>query len=122
MVVLSVGVVTVLKALLISLDRARYLRHRLYATVLLDNTLASAQRRAVLREEAPSFWNETALTETGLGRVRFQPETRARAIEGFPALRSVEVAVRWPEGKRIITMSRAAYIGDWLAGRLNRNP
>ena len=122
MVILSAGVVTVLRALLVSLDRTRYLRHRLYATVLLDNTIAAAQRRAVLGEEAPSFWDETALTDTGLGRVRFQPETRVGAIEGFASLRSMTVAVKWREGRRPITISRSAYIGDWLAERLDRDP
>ena len=111
LVILSVGIVAILKSFIVSLDQLSYLTNRFYATTLLDNRVAQMERTLIAYNTLSL--DELALTETvrvGSKKIDFKQQVTIEEVKNFPELFELNVTVSWKENNRDIKLARACYL------------
>ncbi|VAX35345.1 hypothetical protein MNBD_UNCLBAC01-28 [hydrothermal vent metagenome] len=112
LIILSVGLVTILKAFVTSVDRMSHLTNRLYATTLLDNHIVSIQRTLRAHNTLPLSLEDERMM-TGAKETLFRPKLNISEIADFNEIFKLEVLLTWQEGHNLRQLSRSAYLVDF---------
>jgi prepilin-type N-terminal cleavage/methylation domain-containing protein len=108
--ILSTGIVVIYKAFLFSLDRQRYLVHRLYANNLLDQKIAEVQR--LFQDKGEASLDPGEAVENISVDNRKIPMTIQTLFQKMPVenLLQMDIGVSWLERGHPARLSRSVYI------------
>jgi type II secretion system protein I len=113
LVILSVGIVYILKSFVISLERTTHIRNRIYATTAVDNRINYIQRMLRAYEMLPIDLNRKEEVHLGGKEMTFKQHMVIREVAEMPEVFDLTLTLSWQEGLRDITLSRSAYLSDF---------
>lgn len=113
LVVFSLGIVMLQKAMLHAIDIRQYLTNRLYAFQVLDDYFLRAQSRFKRNGESPLPMNGL-VTQARLNKrvVPFRLAVDFRQMDKVPGLYRLDMALTWPERDRTARIQRSAFLTD----------
>lgn len=113
LIILSAGIVSVLKVFIFSMDQLSYLSNRVYADILLDNKMVQMSR--VLNAYNALNMNDLkGETEMNVGskEIAFKEDFKISEIEGLSGLFQLECFISWNEKSKNIQLSKAGYLSN----------
>ena len=113
LVVLTTGLVVILKSFVISLDQMNHLTNRLYATVLLENKISSIERKLRAEKTLPFELNPVDTISIGRKNLEIEQAINIGSVEDFVDVFKLDVRVSWKEGARDLHLTRSAYLSDF---------
>lgn len=112
-VILSTGIVMIMKSFIVSVDRMSYLNSRLYAHIMLDNRLAIIQRRLRVFNSLPLDAGKHEKVSIGAKVVEFKPTINISEVEEFKDIFLLDLTMNWEEGSKDFKLSRSALVSDF---------
>ncbi len=113
LIILSVGLVAILKSFIISVDQMRHLTNRLYATTILDNQISSVERTLKVDNILPLSLEPIERISTGAKKVIFQPDIKISEIQDYVEIFQLDVHLTWMEGQKQRRLTRSAYLENF---------
>ena len=113
LVILSVGIVGVYQALFKSLDHMTRLNSRLYADILLDDQIATIERKLRAYKTLP-MENPVQEVDVGVQKISFEPQLRIGEVDQFTDVFKIELLYTWLDHNHQIQLGRSAYLSDFL--------
>ncbi len=113
LVILSVGIVSILKVFIFSLDQLSYLGNRVYATLALDNKMVQMSR--VLQAYNTLKMNDISNGEridTGAKEIDFKEEFKISDIAGYSGLFLLDSSIAWDDKNKHLHLSRSMYLSN----------
>ncbi len=110
LIILSVGLVAILKSYIISVDQMRYLTNRIYATTIIDNQISLVERMLRINHTLPMALEPVEKINIGAKRVIFRPEIKITAIPDYVEIFKLDIDLTWVEGQYQRRLSRSAYL------------
>jgi len=114
LVILSLGIVAIYRALFVSLDQISHLNSRLYVNVMLEDRLSKIERTLRAYKALPFELEPQAVLDLGVKSVRLEPELSIAEVVNFSDIYRIDVAYRWQENGKTIRLSRSAIISDYV--------
>ncbi len=111
--IVSVSIVAIFQSLLISLDRIRYLTHRMHATTILDNRLTEIENTLRVYKSLPFELNHTETADVGGQIVQFKQSMNLRALEEYVDIFQLDLTLTWEQNDQTKSLSRSTYISDF---------
>ncbi len=113
LVVFSLGIVTIQKAMLHAIDIRQHLTNRLYAFQVLDDYFLRAQTQFKRNGESPLPMNGLVMQARLNKRViPFRLAVDFRQIDKDLGLYQLDMALTWPERERTARIQRSALLTD----------
>jgi prepilin-type N-terminal cleavage/methylation domain-containing protein len=113
LVILSLGLVAMIKGFQSSLERSQALTTRLYAGIELDNRVALLQRMLKVYKVLPFDMNVNRVIKIGRRTVDVDQKLSFSEVDNFIDLFDVEASLSWQEGQRTVTISRQTYLSEF---------
>lgn len=113
LIILSVGLVAILKSYIISVDQTRYLTNRLYATTIIDNQISLVEKMLRINNALPISLEPVEKTNIGAKKVTFRPEIKITAIPDYVEIFKLDIDLTWREGRYQRRLSRSAYLRNF---------
>ena len=110
LIILSVGLVSILKSYIISLDQMSHLTNRLYATTILDNQISLIERTLRIEKKFPVSLEPIERMNAGGKKVIFQPNIKISEIADYVEIFKLDIDISWIEGRYQRKLSRSAYL------------
>ena len=114
LMILTTGIVMIYKVFLLSLDRQRYLLHRLYANNILDRRIAEVQHS--LKAKGVTTLEQKEVVENAVLHNKEIPFTTAVAFQNVADLENLyqmNIGISWLERGHVMHLARSVYIcGD----------
>ncbi len=113
LVILSVGIVAILKVFIVSLDQLSYLGNRVYATIALDNKIIKMSRgMSTYNTLTFRSFEENESIDTGPKNVDFKEQIKITEIANFSDLFLLESTISWNERGRTMQLARSVYLSN----------
>ncbi len=113
LIILSTGIVTILKVFIVSLDQLSYLGNRVYATIALDNKMIKMSRGlSTYNALAIHQLEESESIDTGPKNVEYKEELRISEVPGFSDLFLLDSTISWNEKGRTMQLARSVYLSN----------
>lgn len=113
LMILSLGVVMILKSFMISMDRMTYLNARLYANTILDNQHVITERLLRAYKSLPVDMRKIHHLKIGPKELQFVQTTNIGEVEQFVDVFNCELKLSWEENGKSFSLSRSRYITDF---------
>jgi len=113
LIVLSVGLVAILKSFVISVDQMSHLTNRLYATTILDNHISFVERMLKVDNALPISLEPTEGISTGAKKIIFHPKIKISEIQDYVEIFQLEINLTWVEGQYQRHLTRSAYLENF---------
>jgi len=113
--ILATGIVFIYRSFFISLDYLNHVANRLYAMTLVDNNIALMQGAFALQKEIPLGRQARETAVINNKEVVFQHATNLRPVAGLKNIYQIDASLSWYEGRRAVSIARAAYISKYDA-------
>jgi len=113
LVILSVGIVGVYQALFKSLDHMSRLKSRLYANILLDDQIATIERKLRAYKTLP-MESPVQEVDVGVQRISFEPQSQISAVDQFTDVFKIDLLYTWTDRGHQNKLGRSAYVSDFL--------
>lgn len=114
LIILSVGIVGVYQALFKSLDLMSRLNSRLYANILLDDQIATVERRLRAYKTLPTEMPAMQEVSVGVKTINYEPQLRISEVDQYTDVFRIDLIYAWTDNKRQVQMERSAYVSDFL--------
>jgi len=113
LVILSVGIVGVYQALFKSLDHMSRMNSRLYADILLDDQIATIERKLRAYKTLP-MENPSQEIDVGVQTINFEPQLKIGEVDQFTDVFKIELLYTWLDRRHQAQLGRSAYLSDFL--------
>ena len=113
LVVLSVGLVSVFRTFIASLNHLSHLTNRLYADNTLDNQFQILERKLRAYKALPVEIDEKHSINMGHKEFQVSQQMVLAAVEDFPDLFHLTLIFNWDEHGKEIKISRSGYISEF---------
>ncbi|HNV24443.1 MAG TPA: prepilin-type N-terminal cleavage/methylation domain-containing protein [Candidatus Omnitrophota bacterium] len=113
LMIFSLGVIALFRSFVIALDRMEYLTHRIYASILLDNRMEKAIRMLRVYQALPVDVQRFDRVDVGPKKINFEQVLYVKPVEDFSDIFQVDISMKWNQRRRVMSMSRAAYLADF---------
>ncbi|MCD4779199.1 MAG: prepilin-type N-terminal cleavage/methylation domain-containing protein [Candidatus Omnitrophica bacterium] len=113
LMILSVGIVYILKSYIVSLERTTHITNRIYATTALDNRISYIQRMLKAYKMLPIDLNRKEDIKVGGKNITFKQYMVIKEVAEMPEVFDLTLTLSWQEGLRNISLSRSAYLADF---------
>jgi prepilin-type N-terminal cleavage/methylation domain-containing protein len=110
---LSLGLVLIFKAMIVSLNRIEHLTNRFYASAVLDNRISTIQRMLIVYKALPVDMNVSEKVNIGMRPVEFKQEMAFHEVEDYIDVFELDLSLVWEEQRRPVKLSRSAYLSDF---------
>lgn len=107
-IILSMGITGIYRALLFAVDMLDHITNRLYAHILLDNKLVVLQQMFLDNQDIFSLQNHVDSIDINNRRRTFQYVFSVQGVEHVNDLYTVAVRVHWQERNKQVGISRTA--------------
>jgi len=113
MVIFSLGIVTILKTFVVSLDQMSHLTTRLYANTLLDTQFSTIQKMLTQYSVLPMELEKSNEIQVGSRIVDFKETMSFTEVDDYLDVFELELKIKWNVGKKKYEISRIGYVSDF---------
>lgn len=113
LIILSTGIVVILKVFIVSLDQLSYLGNRVYATIALDNKMIRMSRElSTYNALAIHPLEESESIDTGPKNVEYKEQLNISEVSNFSDLFLLDSTISWNEKGRRMQLARSVYLSN----------